>query len=65
MAPLLLDGKGILKALHPLFQVLDLALLLGQEEVFDPVQPGGKPALHRLHILFAGRALKPLIDHPR
>jgi hypothetical protein len=36
-----LDGEGVLKALHALFQVLDLVLLLGQEEVFDPVQAGG------------------------
>jgi hypothetical protein len=34
-----LDDEGVLEALHALFQVLDLALLLGQQQVFDPVQP--------------------------
>jgi hypothetical protein len=33
-----LDGEGILKALHPLFQVLNLPLLLGQQEVFDALE---------------------------
>jgi hypothetical protein len=36
-----LDSEGVLEALHALFQVLDLALLLGQEQVFDPVQARG------------------------
>jgi hypothetical protein len=47
-----LDGEGVLEALHALFQVLDLALLLGQEEVFDPVQPD----LDSGDVLFAARA---------
>jgi hypothetical protein len=34
-----LDGEGIFKALHPLFQVFNLPLLLSQQQVFDPVQP--------------------------
>jgi hypothetical protein len=34
-----LEGYGILKPLHPVVQVLNLLLLLGQEEVFNPVQP--------------------------
>jgi hypothetical protein len=32
------NSKGVFEALHALFQVLDLALLLGQEEVFDSIQ---------------------------
>jgi hypothetical protein len=36
-----LDGQGVFEALHALFQVLDLALLLGQQEVFDAVQARG------------------------
>jgi hypothetical protein len=33
-----LDGEGIFEVLQALLQVLNLALLLGQEEVFDPIQ---------------------------
>jgi hypothetical protein len=36
--PLLrLDGEGVFQALHALLQVLNLPLLLGQEQVFDPI----------------------------
>src|SRR6266540_6098833 len=55
------DGEGVLEALHALFQVLDLALLLGQEEVFDPVQPD----LDSVDVLLGGRGLEALIDHAR
>jgi hypothetical protein len=54
-----LDGEGVLEALHALFQVLDLALLLGQEEVFDPVQPD----LDSVDVLLRGCALEALVDH--
>jgi hypothetical protein len=36
---LILHGEGVFEALHALFQVLNLALLLGQQEVFDAVKP--------------------------
>jgi hypothetical protein len=39
LAYLLSNGEGVFEALHALFQVLDLPLLVGQEEVFDPVHP--------------------------
>jgi hypothetical protein len=54
-----LDGEGVFEALHALFQVLDLALLLGQEEMFDPVQPD----LDSGDVLFGSRGLEALIDH--
>jgi hypothetical protein len=54
-----LDGEGVLEALHALFQVLDLALLLGQEEVFDPVQPD----LDSVDVLLGGRTFEPFVDH--
>ena len=38
-AALRLDGEGVIEFFHPGLQILDLALLLFQEEVFDPVQP--------------------------
>jgi hypothetical protein len=33
-----LEGYGVFKAIHTLFQVLNLPLLFCQEEVFSPVQ---------------------------
>jgi hypothetical protein len=36
-----LDGQGVLEALHALFQVLDLALLLGQDVLLNAIQPTG------------------------
>jgi hypothetical protein len=33
-----LDGEGVFEALHARLQVLNLALLFGQEEIFYPVQ---------------------------
>jgi hypothetical protein len=56
-----LDGEGVFEFLHPGLQILDLALLLFQEQVFDAV----KPCRHLhikcldllvqcLHVLFAG-----------
>jgi len=39
----LLNSEGVFKALHALFQVLDLPLLLGQEQVFDAVQARVNP----------------------
>ena len=35
----ILDGEGVLDALHVLFQVLNLPLLLGPEEVFYALKP--------------------------
>jgi hypothetical protein len=32
-----LDGKGVVEFLHPRFQMLDFALLLFQEQVFNAV----------------------------
>jgi hypothetical protein len=37
LAYLVLDGEGVFEALHALFQVLNLPLLLGQQQVLDPV----------------------------
>jgi hypothetical protein len=54
-----LDGQGVFEAVHALFQVLDFPLLLGQEEVFDPVQPD----LNSVDVLFGSRGLEALIDH--
>jgi len=53
-----LDGEGVLEARHALFQVLDLAFLLGQEEVFDSVQPD----LDSGDVLLGGRGLEALIE---
>jgi hypothetical protein len=56
-----LEGYGILEAPHALFQVLDLALLLGQQAVFDALESFRHFLVERLylliqglHILFAG-----------
>ena len=35
-----LDGEGVFEALHALLQVLNLTLLLGQEQMLDPVPSG-------------------------
>jgi hypothetical protein len=43
-----LDGEGVLKALHAFFQILNLALLLGQQEVFYAL----KSSLHLCAKLF-------------
>jgi hypothetical protein len=61
-----LDGEGVFKALHALFQVFDLSLLLGQGQVFDSVQSpinAVQPCSHRFEVLLGGCRLEALIDH--
>jgi hypothetical protein len=59
-----LDSKGVFEALHARLQVLNLTLLLGQEEVFDPAQS----LLDLGHILLdladiVGHVVEPCVDH--
>jgi hypothetical protein len=59
LAYLLSNGEGVFEALHALFQVLDLPLLVGQEEVFDPVHPD----LDSGDVLLGGCGLEAFVDY--
>src|SRR5882724_41962 len=65
-----LDGEGVFEFFHPRFQILDLALLIFQEQVFDAVKSGshlgaqsGHVLLDLFEILLRSRGLEALVDH--
>ena len=52
-----LDGEGVFEVLHPRFQVFNLPLLLGQQQMFNAVQArinAIKARGHPFNVLFAG-----------
>jgi hypothetical protein len=61
-----LYGEGVFEFFHPRFQILDFALLLFQEQVFDPVQAPvdlGNILTYILDIFLAGHGALNHLGH--
>ena len=56
----ILDGDGVLKALHARLQVLNFPLLLGQEQVFDALKSGLHLCAKLFDVFLAGHVP---VDH--